>query len=107
MAHKTVRIEEELYETVSTTAILYSRSVAGQLAHWANIGRVIEKSPSFDIERVEAALKAEIPLDDLTDEENEIYMDRFYAMMDETSPASDEFYANLVAKGKELGFVEE
>ena len=107
MAHKTVRIDEATFKKVQDAANLHNRSLSGQLAHWVNIGRVMEKSPKLNLARIEAALKAEIALDSLTAEEAAIYEDRFYKMMGEETPEEAAFYKNLGERGRALGYEEE
>jgi len=106
MAHKTIRIDESIFKTVQSASILNSRSVSGQLAHWVNIGRIIEQSAGFDMSRVEAALRAEIALDDLTADETEVFHEKFFAQMGETSQESEDFYAKLGEQAKALGYSE-
>jgi len=106
MAHKTVRIDETTFETVQAASVLNSRSVSGQLAHWVNIGRIIEQSPSFDMTRVEAALKAEIDVDTLSAEELDVFHERFFATMGDVTETSEAFYANLAEEAKALGYSE-
>jgi len=107
MAHKTIRIEESIFKIVQAAATIHSRSVSGQLAHWVNIGRVLEQSPSLDMERVEAALRAEIAVDDLTDEEAAIFDERFYQTMREPTEAIKQSFADLAAENAAVGYTEE
>ena len=106
MTHKTVRIDEKTFETVQAASVLNSRSVSGQLAHWVNIGRIIEQSPSFDITRVEAALKAEIDVNTLSQEELDVFHEKFFASMDEVSETNEAFYADLAEEARKLGYTE-
>jgi len=107
MGHKTIRVDEDIFKKVQEASILHSRSLGGQVAHWINIGRVMEKSPSMDMDRIEAALKAELMIDNLTPEETEIYLDKFFASMGEETAEEAQFYADIARKGKALGFIEE
>jgi hypothetical protein len=42
-----------------------NRSLAGQIEHWAAIGRAIEQSPEFSYARIRQALSARLSYDDL------------------------------------------
>ncbi len=106
MAHKTIRIDEKAYNLVQEASRLYQRSVSGQIAHWLNIGRVVEQSPDFDMERVERALKAEIALDDLTPEEAAVFHEEFFSSMGEITKESEDFYAGLAAEAEAVGYTE-
>ena len=48
------------------------RSIAGQVEHWARLGRAVERAPGFDYGRVRRALKAEESFDDLRADERAI-----------------------------------
>jgi len=106
MVHKTIRVEESIFKTVQAASVLNSRSVSGQLAHWVNIGRIIEQSPTFDMTRVEAALKAEIEVESLSPEELEVFHERFFISMGDVTEESEAFYANLAEEAKALGYTE-
>ena len=45
------------------------RSIAGQVEHWARLGRAVERAPGFAYERIHAALAAAGSIDDLTPDE--------------------------------------
>lgn len=103
MAHKTIRIDEKAFDKALEASQINERSVSGQVLHWMNIGRAIEQSPDFSMKRVEAALRAELKYDNLTPEEAEVWRDKFYASMGETSQAEKDFYANLAAEAESFG----
>ena len=48
------------------------RSIAGQVEHWARLGRAVERAPGFDYGRVRSALVAQTSFDDLTGDERAI-----------------------------------
>jgi len=49
------------------------RSQAGQIEYWARIGRAIEQSGQFDHQHIARALKAEIPVDELSAYEKPVF----------------------------------
>lgn len=73
MAGQAIRLSEELVKVSRGEAKVMNRSVAGQVEHWLRLGRAVERSGLFDYRQVRAALAAEISVDDLTGEEQEIY----------------------------------
>jgi len=46
----TLSIDGELAGAAKRRGQLFNRSMAGQIEHWAKLGRVIEESPDFSIE---------------------------------------------------------
>lgn len=52
MAKITVRLESELVEDARRYGQLFNRSTAGQIEHWAKLGRAIEASPDFGIRQI-------------------------------------------------------
>lgn len=64
-----VKLSSELVEAAEHEARLFSRSKAGQIEHWARIGRAVESSPTVDVARVRAALNAELRFDELNADE--------------------------------------
>ena len=63
-----VRISEAEMTHLREAASLHSRSVAGQAEHWIRLGRLVERSPGFDLRKADAALAAM----DRAGEENEL-----------------------------------
>jgi len=64
-----VKLSKELVEAAEHEARLLSRSKAGQIEHWARIGRALESSSSVEVARVRAALSADLAFDDLNADE--------------------------------------
>lgn len=77
----TIRLNDTDIDIAKRAAQINNRSTAGQIAHWMTIGRIIEQSPSYDHDRVETALKAEIDFDDLSADEQTIALERFHNSM--------------------------
>lgn len=61
MAHS-VRLSDLLVKQAQTMARVMSRSSAGQIEHWAKIGRLVEENPDLSYEFIRDSLiaKAEI-----------------------------------------------
>jgi len=56
MATSVLRIDSELAAIAKRHGQLFNRSIAGQIEHWANIGRAVESSPDVSIGQLEALL---------------------------------------------------
>lgn len=68
------RISAALYQVADRVGSLFSRKASQQIEHWANLGRTLEALPTMDMQRVVAALKAEVSFDDLTTEERAVHL---------------------------------
>ena len=88
---------------VRKESALQSRSVAGQLTHWARIGRAIEKSGSFDNQRIADALEAAFSPDDLTAEEQDVWFEEFVAKMTEPGTAEQAHFEKRRQLGRGVG----
>jgi len=56
MATSVLRINSELANIAKHHGQLFNRSIAGQIEHWANIGRAVEASPEVSIGLLEELL---------------------------------------------------
>lgn len=61
--------DDELLEAAKESKDHFSRSLNGQIEHWARIGRFVEESGIFDLHKVNLAFQGKIPVEDLTGEE--------------------------------------
>lgn len=85
---QSVKLADEIMTIVRRESSLQSRSVAGQITHWVNIGRALEKSGEFDYKRINAALEAVLSPDELNAEEQSVWFTQF--ANDMTQPSSEE-----------------
>jgi hypothetical protein len=100
---QSVKLSDDVMSLVRSEADLQSRSVAGQIAHWVKLGRAVERSPSYDHEKVLAALRGEIPTTELTPEEDAAWLQAFSEKMGEGSEEEAAFYANRTKLGLGVG----
>lgn len=100
---QSVKLGEEVMALVRREAELHSRSVAGQISHWIKLGRAIETSGAFDHARISAALAGALDTTELTEEENEVWLDAFTDQMTRPSEAEQAFHARRQALGKGVG----
>lgn len=67
---QTVKLnDDELLKAAKEQKDHFSRSLNGQIEHWARLGRFVEESGIFDLHKVNLAFQGKIPLADLTGEE--------------------------------------
>lgn len=85
---QSVKLADTVMTFVRKESSLQSRSVAGQITHWVNIGRAIEKSASFDYDHISSVLEAGMTPDELTPEEQEVWFTQFADKM--TQPSENE-----------------
>lgn len=59
---QSVRLSDELVRQAKSVGTVMSRSGAGQIEHWAKIGKIAEENPDLSYEFIKAILmsKAEI-----------------------------------------------
>jgi len=67
-----IKLSAEFVELARGEGRVMGRSIAGQVEHWARLGRAVERAPGFAYERIHAALSAQTSLDDLTADEQAV-----------------------------------
>lgn len=100
---QSVKLADTVMAIVRRESGLHSRSVAGQITHWINIGRAIEQSGQFDYNRIKATLEAAMSPDSLSDEEQEVWFAEFAQDMTKPSAQEKAFYARRRQLGQGVG----
>ncbi|TPE62637.1 hypothetical protein FJQ54_05470 [Sandaracinobacter neustonicus] len=90
---QSVKLADDIMMVVRREAVLQSRSVAGQVAHWICIGHAVEKSGYFDHARITAALAGPIETTELATGEKEIWLHRFVERMGQPGPDEEAWFA--------------
>lgn len=103
MAKSVKFADESFIDEARAVSGLQSRSLAGQIMHWARIGRAIERSGSFDHARISRVLAGELETGALTAEEKAVWSERFLEKMSELGPDEEAFFAELRKSGKAVG----
>jgi len=98
-----VRISENEMVHLREAAALHSRSVAGQAEHWIRLGRLVERSPGFDLRRADAALAAM----DRGDEDTELETLLVASLNLTQDPAAADAYAALGGRAGAVGYNEQ
>lgn len=96
-----VKLTDEIVASARQEAQLMKRSLAGQIEHWASIGRAIERSAEFSYERLRAALAAQLPFDALSATERAVANRQLIDELKQPIRAADAagFEAELRASG--------
>lgn len=89
---QSVKLSDDIMAYVRKESARQSRSVAGQITHFIRIARVIEKSGTFDYERIDQVLGADLSPDELTSEEQAVWFDQFATQMTRPSQQEKAFY---------------
>ncbi|MEB1764594.1 hypothetical protein VDR48_19820 [Xanthomonas campestris pv. campestris] len=95
-----VKLSSALVDLAREDAPVFSRSIGGQLEHWARIGRAIEQAPGFTLDRVRAALEGRFDAASLTANERRHYYDLLDDELASPSSAENSVMAQL---GKSAG----
>lgn len=100
---QSVKLSDDIMSVIRRESDLQSRSVAGQITHWINIGRAIEQSSAFDHRDINAALSGARSPDELSAEEQEVWFAQFAD--DVTAPSDQEkaFFAQRRQLGRGVG----
>lgn len=72
-ADRVTRVASDLMESAALEGHRYSRTAKQQLDYWARVGRAVTSQHTLPRRRVEAALRGELPLLDLTVEEGVVF----------------------------------
>lgn len=79
-----MRLDAELADAARATAGSMSRSLAQQIAHWARIGRELERSPGVTAPLVQAVLEGRGGYDQLNVQEQAIVRANWAEKIEET-----------------------
>ncbi|PHR91920.1 MAG: hypothetical protein COA69_09725 [Robiginitomaculum sp.] len=95
---QSIKLADTVMTFVRKESSLQSRSVAGQITHWINIGRAIEKSTVFDYSHVTSVLEA-----GMSPEEQEVWFAQFADKMVEPSESETAFFDKRRSLGRGVG----
>ncbi|MGH8447584.1 MAG: TA system antitoxin ParD family protein [Solimonas sp.] len=79
-----MRLDPELTASAKSTAEHMSRSLSQQVAHWARIGRELERSPGVTVSDVQAVLEGRGDYDRLNIQEQAIVRANWAERIEET-----------------------
>lgn len=58
---QSIKLADDLMDEARIASEIHSRSLSGQIAHWARIGKAIERSNAFSHDRIDAVLSGKAP----------------------------------------------
>lgn len=99
----TIKVNAELVEAARVESKIFHRSIAGQMEHWARLGRVVETGPGYTLDRARAALIGEFDADQLSPDEELLFADLFTDYLMQPNPENEAFVAKMFAKGGYVG----
>ena len=82
-----VKLKAEFVDEARKEAETFNRSVAGQIEHWARLGRALEGTPGMPVERVRQTLDGKVKLKDLTPAEHAAFLDQMHDWL--KTPSTD------------------
>jgi hypothetical protein len=97
-----VKLSGDLVDQARKEAEVVHRSVGAQVEYWARLGRAVENTPGFGIDKVRQALEGNLKLEDLSEAEQDAVMDR---LLTDADPLSAEVRAYYAALGAQQGAV--
>jgi len=100
---QSIKLSDDVMSVVRRESGLQSRSVAGQITHWINIGRAIEQSSTFDYQHINAALSGARAPDELSAEEQEVWFAQFGEDMTAPTDQEEVFFAQRRQFGRGVG----
>lgn len=103
---QSIKIPDDLMELARPEAERQSRSVTGQIAHWAKIGRAVERSGRFSYKQIDAALAGALLPEDLSAEESAVYEEEFCKAVGVPTEEERAFFADRRARGLGVGLDE-
>jgi len=100
---QSIKISDEEMQLVRREAKLSSRSIAGQITHWMRIGRSVERSANFNYADVRDALEGRRTPDELTGEEQELFIEELLQLASMPTPEQETFFAERERLGLGAG----
>lgn len=74
-----VKLPSDLIDAARQDAAVFSRSIGGQVEHWARIGQALESVPGYSVERVRAARQGRFDAAALCEDELRIMDDLLFS----------------------------
>lgn len=99
-----IKISTDFVEEVRREIDVSHRSVGAQVEYWAKLGRAIENTPGFDVERVKDAFEGRLRVESSpSGEGREPFLMRLSAAFDNPDPATRERYKALGGRRGAVG----
>jgi hypothetical protein len=95
-----IKISSQLVEDARSEGAIMNRSIAGQVEHWATLGRRMENAFGFGMDRVRAALQGKFDPGNLSEQERRYYYD---LLDNDLGSPSDAEIRTMAAIGRQQG----
>jgi len=101
-----IKLPQDLVEQARREGAVFSRSISGQVEHWARLGQALEAAPGFTLDRVRAALEGKFDPADLSEDEWTIFDDMAFNSLAQPTDAERAAYAAIGAEPGAVGMDE-
>ena len=101
--YASVKLSGDFVEQARKEAEVVHRSLGAQVEYWARLGRAVENTPGFGIDRVHQALEGRLKLEDLSEAEQDEAFDRLGTGADPRDAEVRAYYAALGAQEGAVG----
>lgn len=102
-ATTSVKLSSSFAEEARSAAGRASRSLTGQIEHWARLGQRLEASPNVRVRSVAELLSGALDMDALTHDEQEDFLDVLTAEFETPTPDVEAYFARMRAEGGIVG----
>jgi hypothetical protein len=98
-----IKLSDEFVNLARSEGSVMGRSIAGQVEHWARLGRAVERAPGFGYERIRAVLSAQASFDGLESDEQAVALAELERYLEDLPRHRDAaFFERLRAAGAPL-----
>jgi hypothetical protein len=95
-----IKLSDAFVNLARSEGRIMGRSIAGQVEHWARLGRAVERAPGFGYERIRAVLSARARFDELSADEQAVALGELETYLEDLPRDRDAaFFASLRAAG--------
>ncbi len=98
-----VKLSGDFVDQARKEAEVVHRSVGAQVEYWARLGRAVENTPGFGIDRVRQALEGQLKLEDLSEAEQGEVFAQLGTASDPRAAEVEAYYAALGAQEGSVG----
>lgn len=96
MSHTVVLEDDTLFDAATQDG----RTPNAQIEYWAQLGKFVEESGYFDLQKVHLAFQGKLPISELTGAEKEIHTRLLWDALEDLDGSEDpEFFDRLKAAG--------
>ncbi|MBS8267624.1 hypothetical protein DYI26_02600 [Halomonas litopenaei] len=94
--------DDELLAAAKESKDLFSRSLNGQIEYWARLGRFVEESGLFDLQRVNLALQGRLAVDELSLPEQHAHAQMLWHALETLDGTDDTLLKDIEGAGADI-----